>query len=94
MLAPPSCVERSAAAAPRSASREAGRGAGAAPRPLGCVSAAGTLRPLPGAQTYAGERCPLVTRVGDAARPELGRALRRLVLAKVQALAHPLQKVV
>lgn len=48
---------------------------------------------LPGAQTYAGERCPLVTRVGDAARPELGRALRRLVLAKVQVLAHPLQKV-
>ena len=84
-LAPLGCLGRSVAAAPRSASppgaglplprRQAERDA--APRALVCVSAAGALL-FPGAQTYAGKRCPLVTRVEDATPPELGEALWRL----------------
>lgn len=90
-LAPSGCLGRSVAAAPRSASppgaglplsgRQAERNA--APRALVCVSAAGALL-FPGAQTYAGERCPLVTRVEDAVPPELRGALWRLVHAKVK----------
>lgn len=60
--------------------------AGLAPLQLcghsGCGCGAGPETPSPGSQTYAGERCPLATKTGDAARPGPGEPLRLPVPAK------------